>query len=359
MGSDGQILKPPSADQGAYRSTRGGVIGLFVALLALLWSSVAVYLHNDRQQSLDRARDDATQISLTVAEHISGIMSSIDRILLHIKQDYESAPGNYNAAMKLREIPLLRGLLIQTFLVGPDGFLIATSGAPVTERIYLGDRETIRMHAASDNEGLRISAPGIGAVSGRWSVFATRRLNSADGSYGGTVGIAFDPEYFSNFFSSLNIGEHGLVAIVGTDMIIRAGTGLGSGSRVGRTLQASTLSREIKKSPKGTYEAETILDHVARIVGYRTLDDYSLISVVGLARDDVLAEFQKKFVWAVALSIAISAFLLSVTALLVSRIGMLRDLTIEFANANGRFEKIMQTSPVAFISIDMDQRVLT
>src|SRR5262249_41915773 len=144
-------------------------------------------------------------------------------------------------------------------------------------------------HAAADTGRLFISKPLIGRVSGRASVQLSRRINGPNGEFGGVMLLSLDPQYLSNFYRSINIGENGLISVTGLDGIIRArATGKGD-SEIGQDLSKSVLWTELGKSASGRYEENSILDGTRRLYNYRTLADYPLVVNVGLARADSLA----------------------------------------------------------------------
>ena len=58
--------------------------------------------------------------------------------------------------------------------------------------------------------------------SGKWSVQFTRRVNKPDGSFNGIVVASLDPNYFSEFYKSLDTGRGSVAVLAGTDGIVRA-----------------------------------------------------------------------------------------------------------------------------------------
>ena len=173
-----------------------------------------LYVRDDRARALNQARLNSANLTRALAEHVFGTFRMVDRILLQLKQDHEKGPGDFDANMKLRDVPLIEGLLTHVFLVGSDGYLVASNLGRITPPIFLGDRGYAQAHASSDTNGMLISQPNLSRYTGRWVIPVTRRLNRSDGSYGGLIGVSLDPDLMSRFFRELDVGQHGGVLVV-------------------------------------------------------------------------------------------------------------------------------------------------
>jgi signal transduction histidine kinase len=290
-----------------------GAVAFTGFLLALLWGGILLHLDYDRTQTIEHARINVVNLSQAFDEHITGLLRAVDQTLLDLKQDYERDPAAFAPATALSQHVVLRGVSFQVATIAADGFVSSASATTGSERIYVGDREHFTVHRGADTGALFISKPVFGRIAGRWAIPVTRRLNHADGSFAGVMLISLDPQYLAAFFNRIDLGGDGFISVVGRDdMVVRARTSAIGANAPARNLTGTALPAMLAKAPSGTYETVSPVDAVYRIVGYRALDEYPLVVVVGMSRDDILASFNTRATWLLAGGSLISLIFLCV-----------------------------------------------
>ena len=151
----------------------------------------------------------------------------------------------------------------------------------------LRDREHFYRFVNDDKDDLFISKPVIGRTTGKWSVQLARRINNADGSFGGVVVASLDPNYLSRFYGSVDVGNDGYIRIVGAVGIIRA-VGGHSTQALGKDLTHAALFTHFSVQPAGWYYTESnFTDNISRLVTYRSVKDYPLIVTIGLSTTEL------------------------------------------------------------------------
>jgi len=296
---------------------RLGVVAFTIFLLTLLWGGLAVQLHHDRRQTLDNAWARSAALSATFAEHLTSLMRALDQTTLSVKQDWEQDPAGFDAARELARYAVLRDFSLQISVIGADGFAIATSIEPAPGRTYLGDREHFIVHERADTRAMFISKPVLGRVSKRWSIQLTRRLNDTGGAFAGVLVVSLDPEHLAAFLSTPDLGAQGFVSVVGRDdMVVRARTSeMDMAAR--RTMATTELPRRLLQSPAGTYEGESPIDGIDRVISYHALPEYPLVLVVGMSRADILALFEERRISLTLVAVAVSLVFVGAAALLL------------------------------------------
>ncbi len=176
---------------------------------------------------------------------------------------------------------------VQVSISGPDGIMVASSLAS-KGRVDVSDRPHFRYHLDPAAAQPYISAPVIGRNSGKWSIQVTRRINRSDGSFGGVVVVSLDPFYFSQFFETVDLGQNGVVDLIGRDGFVRARRARDS-QQIGQDVGATALFKQMQASSAGNALIRSKLDGITRVYGYSAVPDYPLVVTVGLAVDDVLA----------------------------------------------------------------------
>jgi signal transduction histidine kinase len=311
-----------------HRDIRRGLAVLAVLILTLLWGGLAVYLHHDKAQTIDNANRQGENLSRAFAEHITSILRSFDQTLRGMTTEYKQDADRFDAATALERHDVLRDATIQGAFIDQDGDLVSSNIA-TNESVNLKDREHFKVHVERDTGAMFISTPVIGRVSGRWSIQLTRRVNNPDGSFGGIMLISLDPEYLSKFYESIDIGRHGVIAVVGRDGLVRArATGAGV-VEIGQDITKSDLFAHVARASNGRFEVDSVIDHVDRLFNYRTIADYPIVVNVGLARSDVLANYTQRRDVLIAAAAAISLLLASAAGLLMRQAG--RQLETEAA----------------------------
>ncbi len=110
------------------------------------------------------------------------------------------------------------------------------------------------------------------------------------------------------------------VNLVGRDdMIVRVRAGrLERAAR--QSLSHTRLPEKVARSPTGTYEVHSVTDGVDRVLSYHALPDYPLVLVVGLARDEILADYQGRQRWLSFVGVLISIIFVGAALLLIRQI---------------------------------------
>ncbi|MEX3916140.1 diguanylate cyclase [Paraburkholderia sp. BR10872] len=161
-----------------------------------------------------------------------------------------------------------------------------------THHWNFGDRDYFLVHRQSAKVGLYVSAIYRARSRGGIEAMAlSRRINGADGSFKGVALVAIDLEYFRHLLDGLDVGSHGVTAIVRTD-----------GTLVARNpYLPPALSPNFNKSPTfprmvnqdtGFYAARSSTDGVLRLYTFQRVPGTPLIAVVAPALDDVLASWR-------------------------------------------------------------------
>ncbi|WP_114811559.1 sensor domain-containing diguanylate cyclase [Paraburkholderia kururiensis] len=169
------------------------------------------------------------------------------------------------------------------------------------------DRDYFLVHRQSAKVGLYISAVYRARSRGGVEAMAlSRRIDNADGSFKGVALVAIDVAYFRHLLDDLDVGPHGITAIVRTD-----------GTLVARNpYLPPALTPNFSKSPSfplminhasGFYAARASTDGVFRLYTFQRVPGTPLIAVVAPALDDVLASW-RTLAWMVGVSASAISF---------------------------------------------------
>ena len=292
--------------------------------IVLIWTAVLHSLSAERNQALQGALQETSNLSRAFEEHIVRSLAAVDQTLLYMRDSYERDPAAFDVSVWARNTQALTDLTFQISLIGRDGIVIGSNLMPGSDRIDLSDREHFRVQRDSTEDRLFVSKPVLGRVSHKWSIQLTRKIRDKDGAFDGVIVVSLDPQYLSRFYEAVDIGQQGSVALIGLDGVIRArasraGAASSSEQVIGRSLAGGQLLSHYARDTSGTYIGRSEIDGKRRVVAYRGVRGYTLIVSVAVASDEVLATYQVHRHAYVIVAGVVSAVLLLVTALVVLR----------------------------------------
>ena len=342
---------------------RGGAL-LGLCAIVVLWVGIYHSLTVEREQALQGAVQNTSNLSRAFEEHIVRSIKAIDQTMLYARDSYSKDPAGFDIAAWAKNVQFLTDLTFQISLIDQNGIFLGSNIAPAGERIDLSDREHFRVQRNSGaRDELFISQPVLGRVSKKWSIQMTRKILGPDGGFAGVFVISLDPEYLSRFYDSVDIGTKGVVSLVGTDGIVRARAAAGT-SDIGQSLAGGRLLAAFAQASEGTYEAASAIDGVRRVYAYRAVRGYPLIVSVGIAHGEVMAGYVANRRLYVVLGIVLTLLLLVVSTIIVRReAGLLstreklRASEARYAQKSALLEATLENMSQGIMMVDAERRV--
>lgn len=294
------ITQPRATAEGQQQVFRGGRLPAAIAALALLavvllWLAVLGLVQHERAQGIDLVLTANANLARAFEEHTVRTLNHVDQVTLLIKQQYERLGSRFNLLQFYADLQPNPELHINSIIANERGDIVLSSTGHFTPT-NLADREHITIHKLHDSGSLFLSKPVFARLAQRWTLIATRRLNYEDGSYGGVVGVAIDPFYFTNFYQQVDLGARGSIELVGLDGIVRAQLS-DTRSQSNQDVSNSELMTRLRQAPYGSYRAVSPPDDPPRLFSYRVVRGYPLAVAVGVAEDVALAGAARRRVY--------------------------------------------------------------
>jgi len=271
---------------------------LGVVLLNLLVILLAGLSIRQNYQTHQEAAEITTQNLTRLLENdLVGIVHTDNVIIASVLDEYlrQRAAGKIDARVLNGYIERARQRapgMDALRVTDASGLLVYGSGVDPAARISLADRPHFIRLRDDPQAGLVFSKPQISRVNNKWVIVLARRIDQADGSFGGMVFAAISLEHLSGIFSAIDVGKRGVVALRDAElaMVVRypqsASPALATGSRTA----APELRRRVAGGETaGTYLTVQLADQIERTVSFRKIADYPFYVVVGLARDEYQA----------------------------------------------------------------------
>ena len=161
----------------------------------------------DYRVELQRTRDEVATTTGALAEHAQTVVETVNLVLARVldhtdREDWATiagSPETHEFLVRLRdELPQVEAV----FLVDPDGFIAASSRRYPMPRYDVHDADYFAHTRAQNGDGVVVSAPFLGAISGtKGFIISRRRVH--DGRFDGVVAVTVSPAYFETFYRAI------------------------------------------------------------------------------------------------------------------------------------------------------------
>ena len=171
-----------------------------------------------------------------------------------------------------------------------DTFNLETSWMVVDPKFRddLGFVPRLDQRTSSSQIGFKPRINGVDA-----SLGLSRRLNGPHGEFKGIVVGTLRLNYFRRLFDGLNLGPRATVTLVRSDgtLLMRRPY---NETLIGRSLADSPAFQRRLLSPEGSYVEMAATDGIERLFSFRHIGEHPLIVAVGLATEDIYAEWRQR-----------------------------------------------------------------
>lgn len=330
-------------------------VGLFtVMLIGALWAAVILKLNAERDDAVAAAVRQNTNLAVAYEEHIVRTLKGLDGVLLFMRHEFKRVGARLDIRDYIEDGVIDGRLFDAISILDEEGNQILSSrpSGPVN----YADREFFRIHQQRLNQDtFYISAPVLGRVSNTWQVPMSRRLIKPDGGFGGVIVLSVDPGYFARFYQKTDIGEQGVVLLIGVDGVVRARR-VGNELSFGTDMSSSSLLREQKQEVTGDFLSRGGVDGLQRFISYRTLPGYPLVVAVGTAQHEVLADFMRNRNRDYALTLLISAVIVVFAAMLMFTLARQKRATTALIFSEANFRAAFEQAAIGIAHTSMERR---
>lgn len=320
-----------------------GVAGL-AGIVALLVLSLA----NEYHEAEHNAQVEVENISRVLEEHALATVQKADLLLREVQRNVHPADMQLDRGASSSRKQELHALLKSQLEGVPEVAVLHVTNA-IGNHIYssldpvpninIADRYHFTRHRDDAAAALVISPPLISRTTGKWTLILTRRINFKDGSFAGIGNVILNLQYFQQFYSSLNLGKHGLVAMYDKELHLAARypSSEKDMGNISNIYAKTYIEKGIKQA---TYHATSPLDGVKRLTSFRQVGKLPLFVFAGIAEDEYLADWHRH-IW----QYSVGAVIFS---LVVLGFGWWQRRAQEGLRKNElRFRYMLETSPIA------------
>ncbi len=333
---DPSLWDAASTQRHATALTRWVSLGSF-GLVLCLWLVIIMTTWSERDAALGRATSAAGNLSAAFCEQVYHTLTTVSAAMDLTAREIRADPSGFRLDRWSEELPALAHPTMFVSLVDANGKLISTTIKPGAGVIDGNDVEYVKVHLALVNPEMYISEPVVGRVSGQVMIQVSKRVDDAKGRFLGILVFALAPDDLTSLHRSLDLGPQGVIALVGTDGMLR--------SRFGETPPGKPPAIggkwPVMLDPGATegIVQSTAVDGVSRIYSLRRLPGYPLIVAAGLSLDDEVAESRNHLIMEIGIGLAATVLLATLNLLLVREIGRRNERELELAREHAALEE--------------------
>ena len=257
------------------------------------WNARSVQLQEMDIATSNLAQAMAQQADDTIKEADTALVGIVERVEYDGTGPTALARLHRLLVTQTAELPQLNGLIVDD----ENGQYIVDAQPTLLPNLNNADREYFVFHRAHTDRGPHIGVPVISRSTGKWIIPVSRRINHADGSFGGVALATIDIDFLTNFYDSLEIGQAGAVVLVSDDgtLLVRHPYDT---SLVGKNMVGTEFFRTyMSQGPVGTAFVKSAQDGVTRLNSYRRLKHYPLFVAAALSKDEILADWRHDTLW--------------------------------------------------------------
>jgi diguanylate cyclase (GGDEF)-like protein len=317
------------------------VIGLSALAGIVLLTLCASILWESREDAREQAHAAAQNLETLIQKDIGRTFDlydlSLQGALEALKDpDFEKVGPAAQQLMlfdKAATATYLKAILV----IDENGDLVRDARNRPATAIKFADRDYFRIHLDQPDHGPYVSEPFEGRLTGGWTMAISRRINKPDGSFGGIVMGALSLEYFNNLFSQLTLGPNASITLFRSSgtMLMRQPFRL---VEIGRNFHSSDLFQHFPAKRSGGFEAVSTIDGVQRTYTFTQIGNLPLIVSIGLASEDIYANWRRKASLLVSFMVALALIVITLALLLSQELTRRRAVENRLAEAVGRDE---------------------
>lgn len=266
------------------------VFGL--CLICYIWVDFYYAMVQEQKTEYQGAVKETANFARTFEEHTLRTIKNADQTAFFIKQQYERNDVPQDMPNYIQKGRFLTAPFLRLRVFDSSGYNIASSQAG-DKTMECSSYEYFFVHRYIDSGQIFIGSPLWEADLAKWVIPMTRRINKADGAFGGVVAVYVDSYYFSDFYKQIDLGRDSSIVLVGRDGIIRTRQA-GDSTIVGKEIQNSEFNRLLQNGDSGSYIMASPIDGVRRIYSYRALQNYPFAVIVGVSEEEVLQRIHER-----------------------------------------------------------------
>ncbi|MDO9488935.1 MAG: hypothetical protein Q7J32_11220, partial [Sphingomonadaceae bacterium] len=264
-------------------------------VVALVWTTITAQVRFERSQTIAAAIRDNQNRVIAFERYVVRTLDAADVAARYLAAKYRDRglPRPPADRPLLIQDPVTSNPLFTAVIVADrEGDVVATT-LPGIPAMNIAAWDAVRVLSARSIDRLLIGRPLMSPRLNRPMVALTRRIDRADGSFGGTVTLQVDVARFIAFTEGATDRNSDVISVIRLDGITIARR-TGGRFSFGENLTGTLVMRQQMQRPNGTYLGPSSLDGIVRWFSHRRLADYPIFVTSGVGRAEILAPVEAR-----------------------------------------------------------------
>jgi len=164
-------------------------------------------------------------------------------------------------------------------------YVVTTIDGAERRALGIADRPFFLYHRRHPGSQVYVSGPLRGKLRRLWELFATRRIDRADGRFAGVAIAPIALDYFAKSYANVDVGRFGNITLFHVDGTILARKPV---RFIGLRYPDAGFRARLKAGDAGWYMTSARVDGQARLFAFRRVPRYPLVLRVGVAESEYL-----------------------------------------------------------------------
>lgn len=299
------------------RSARVWLVLSFIAPLGMLIAS-GLMLSDLRQDAWERAEQTSKNLLQVLEQDVARNIEMYD-LSIRAAVDNLRAPGVAELSPQLRQLILFdraatardMGVMI---VIDERGDIIADLDAVPPRKGNYTDREYFLVHKARAGLGLYVGRPIVSRLTGERMLPFSRRIDKADGTFGGVVLGSLKLAYFTRLLQKIDLGPDGAINLYLDDgtRIMRHPF---NEADIGANISGSPAFQGFLSQNSGSFIKTSVRDGIERHYTFTRVGNLPLILNVALSTRAIEADWRVKAIAIGGILIALCGLTLTLSIL--------------------------------------------
>jgi diguanylate cyclase (GGDEF)-like protein/PAS domain S-box-containing protein len=359
----GTRMKWQGAESGAtHLFATWGLAGFVALACAGLIGLEVSRVISQRSQLIEDGQRDTANLTSSLIQHAELTFRTADAVLIGAVERLEqegNSPGLHERLKAWLQRELSQSSQFVSFaIIDRQGNQLVNTVSETIPQQAVADREYFVEHRDRDDNKPHIGSAIRGRTSGQWFIPVTRRFNSKDGSFGGVVLAAINPQYFQELYNQLQIGSNGSVSLTTSDtgkLLVRRPF---VEANFGRDLSKSGVFKAMLHSPKGSLEITSLTDGFLRLYSYERGGTYPVFVAVTQDMNELLAPWRQNALRSLLETVGMAAVILLMGAFAWQAARTLSKNSMALRETNERFDVALANMPAGLSMFDAHGKLM-
>ncbi|NVN98913.1 MAG: PAS domain S-box protein [Geobacteraceae bacterium] len=349
---------------------RNRILGLIIVMVSILILFIIWSIRKDYYSTIEHAQHQIKSSSTTAAEHAVRSIGEGHLILNAIIAEFE----DYGGWQKMSEQQLhrlfnshlqSRPQIGSIFLVDKRANIVCNSIEYPHRNLNIADREYYLYHTENPSADIHIANAYKNRIDGKWRFSLSKRLNNPDGSFAGTIGIAFLSSYFESLYDKLREIPSEQLAILRSDGKYLAVSPSDEKLFNLNMRDTDLFKKHLPQKEEGLFINLSGDNKSERIIAYKKLPaPLNLVAVSSCEKDEVLEHWRKSSYIFLLIGTLSTVAIITLGSLLIRRLELIAEADTEVRRVTReleeeRYQTILLTSVDGFWMVAVsDGRIL-